>query len=205
MIEFINVYKSFGKKIILDNFNTVIQDGEFVVLRGRSGCGKSTLLNLIGGLEKPDKGEICIDGRPLSKQKNREWILREKVGFLFQNFALVDTKTVMENMELIYRNCRSSFSAEEALDRVGLSEKVGEKVYKLSGGEQQRVAIARLIYKKCDIILADEPTASLDLENAENIIGLLRKLNKTGKTIIMATHDSRLCDCEMRVIELSNT
>lgn len=114
---------------------------------------------------------------------------RTKIGFLFQNFALVDNKTVKENLNLIRKDCKTDLSIEDALQIVGLVEKINKKVYTLSGGEQQRVALARLMLKKCDIVLADEPTGSLDRKNAESVLNILKQLNEKGKTIILVTHD----------------
>jgi len=203
VIEIRNLCKSFGEQSIYDDFSLEIADGDFIVLSGKSGCGKTTLLNIIGGLESVDSGSILVDGVDISKRKNKLSYYQNKVGFLFQNFALVDTKTVRENLELVYKKSRSETSFEDALSNVGLANKIDEKVYKLSGGEQQRVAVARLMIKKCDVILADEPTGSLDKENAREIIRLLTELNHSGKTIVMVTHDEEFKNVGNRVVELS--
>ncbi len=202
MIEFRNVSKAFDEKVLFQDMSLTISDAEFCVIHGHSGCGKSTFLNLISGLEMPDKGDIVIDGRTIRNSKDYDWLFGQKIGLLFQNFALVDTKTAIENLNLIYRKCRSGVTPEEALERVGLIDKADTMVYRLSGGEQQRVAIARLMVKKCDIVLADEPTASLDFDNAQNIIHWLQELHKEGKTIVMATHDSKLFQFGTSEIEL---
>lgn len=202
MIEIKNLHKSFEDCKLFSNFNMTVKDGEFVILSGVSGCGKTTLLNIIGSIEKIDDGEILVDGIDITKQKNQLEYFRTKVGFLFQNFALVDNKTVRENLELIRNESKSDVSIEEALEKVGLTNKIDQKVYKLSGGEQQRVALSRLMVKKCDIILADEPTGSLDKVNAESVIEILKSMNKMGKTVIMATHDENYKKIGTRIIEL---
>lgn len=202
MIEIKNLHKSFEDCKLFSDFNMTVKDGEFVILSGVSGCGKTTLLNIIGSIEKIDDGEILVDGIDITKQKNQLEYFRTKVGFLFQNFALVDNKTVRENLKLIRNESKSDVSIEEALEKVGLSNKIDQKVYKLSGGEQQRVALGRLMVKKCDIILADEPTGSLDKVNAESVIEILKSMNKMGKTVIMATHDENYKKIGTRIIEL---
>lgn len=202
MITIKNLSKSFGEKKLFENYSLQINDGEFVIFTGVSGCGKTTLLNMIGSLESADSGEIEVDGMDITQKKNQREYLKRKVGFLFQNFALVDNKTVEENLKLVKNNCRSGVSIEEALEMVGLSDKAKQKVYSLSGGEQQRAALARLIVKKCDCVLADEPTGSLDRKNADTVFSILEKINESGKTVIMVTHDESFREKGKRVIEL---
>lgn len=202
MIQISNVCKRFENKVLLENFNLNIDDGEFVVFAGKSGCGKTTLLNMIGGLEKPDQGKIIVDGLDLYSKKRKEAYFTYKVGFLFQNFALLETKTVRQNIEMVKKKARNQKSVEEVLEHVNLLDKIDTPVYKLSGGEQQRVALARLMFKKCDIILADEPTGSLDAENTKNVLSILHQMNQEGKTIILVTHDENIIKEESRVIKL---
>lgn len=203
MIKFEKVSKAFGEHILFRGLTFEIEDGEFVIFSGASGCGKTTLLNMIGGLEKLSGGQILVDGINISKRSNQLEYFRSKVGFLFQNFALVENKTVRQNLDLVRKKNRSDVSIEQAVERVGLSDKLDAKVYTLSGGEQQRIALARLMVKKCDLILADEPTGSLDKANAEKIMQILKALNTDqGKTVIMVTHDEELKKQGSRVIEL---
>lgn len=202
MISINNLNKHFGDIVIFDNYNLEIKDGEFVIFSGPSGCGKTTLINMIGGIEPISDGEIHIDEYKLEKKKPSAVFFQKKVGFIFQNFGLVENKTVKQNLNMVDKKFRTEHSMEESLDTVGLLDKMNEKVYRLSGGEQQRVALARLILKQCDVILADEPTGSLDWDNAKIVVDILKKLHSMGKTIIMVTHDSRLLEIAERVIYL---
>ena len=203
MIELKSVSKSFGNEPILDNINLIIDDGEFVIFKGPSGCGKTTLLNMIGSIEPFDSGEILINGLDVSNKKNRQVILSQEVGFLFQEFALVEDKTVKQNLAYVKKKNRTEINMVNALEFVGLNENIlNRKIYTLSGGEQQRVAVARLILKKCNIILADEPTGSLDRDNVDLIFNLLEQINESGKTIVLVTHDQYLCEKGKRIIEI---
>ncbi len=203
MIKLSGVSKSFGERKLFDNLNLEINDGEFVIFMGASGCGKTTLLNIIGGLEEITEGEVLIDGKDIFKSSNHIRLYGEKIGFLFQNFALVEQKTVRENLALVKGKFRSPKTIEAALEEVGLADKIDSKVFTLSGGEQQRVALARLMIKKCDIILADEPTGSLDKANAVAVMEILKEMNtEQHKTVIMVTHDESLKNYGSRIIEL---
>lgn len=202
MIQIRNLTKKFNEKTLFSNFNLDIESGDFVIVSGPSGCGKTTLLNMIGAIEKFDGGTIIVDGIDIKNKKNHLHYFRTKIGFLFQNFALVDHKTVKDNLKLIRKDCKTNLSMEEALALVGLKNKINQKVFTLSGGEQQRVALARLMLKKCDIILADEPTGSLDKKNAEAVLDILKQLNRQGKTIILVTHDETLKKQGNRVVNL---
>ena len=202
MIEIKSLNKKFDEKIVFLDFNLTIENGDFIIFSGPSGCGKTTLLNMIGAIEKIDNGEIIVDGIDIRNKRNHLNYFRTKIGFLFQNFALVDNKTVKENLKFIRKDCKTNLSIEEALSIVGLEEKLNKKVYTLSGGEQQRIALARLMLKKCDIILADEPTGSLDKKNAESVLNILKQLNKQGKTIILVTHDENIKKQGNKVVNL---
>ncbi len=203
MIECKNLTKQYAGMTIIKDLSICINDGEFVCFSGKSGAGKTTLLNMLGLLEEPTSGEILFDGKQVRKNREKLRFFREKVGFIFQNFALVEGKTVKQNLNMVQKKYRNKdVTIDMALNLVGLSHMKNSKVYTLSGGEQQRVALARLYIKQCDIILADEPTGSLDKENATIVLQILRQLNDAGKTIILVTHDLEIkkqCD---RIIEL---
>lgn len=203
MIKLESVSKAFGEHILFRGVTFEIKDGDFVIFSGASGCGKTTMLNMIGGIEPLSGGTITVEGSDISKRKGKLEYFRTKVGFLFQNFALVENKTVKQNLQLVRKKNRSGTTIEQALEKVGLADKIDAKVYTLSGGEQQRVALARLMVKKCDIILADEPTGSLDKANAEKIMSILKELNENEhKTVIMVTHDEELKKQGKTLIEL---
>ena len=202
MIEGRNIVKKFGSKVLFENLNFVIGDGEFVCFSGDSGSGKTTLLNIIGLIEPVDGGELLINGKKYVSQRQKQEYYRTKVGFLFQNFALIENKTVRDNLELIRKDTRTGHTIEEVLERVGLADKIDSKIYTLSGGEQQRAALARLYLKKCDIILADEPTGSLDRRNAQNVMRILTDLNDEGKTVVLVTHDEEIKNMADRMIAL---
>ena len=202
MIEIQKLSKSFGSKTLFQDFNLSIKQGEYVVFSGASGCGKTTLLNMIGSLENYDSGHILVDGLDIGNRKNQQKYLREKVGFLFQNFALMEDKTVMENLEIVKKSNRSAVSIEEVLEKVGMEGSQSSKVYTLSGGEQQRIALARLMIKKCDLILCDEPTGSLDRDNGKKIMDLIMGMNQSGKTVILVTHDETYKSIGGRIVEL---
>lgn len=202
MIEIKNITKSFGNKKIFTDFSMTIPDGAFKIFAGKSGCGKTTLLNMIGAIESPDSGIITVNGLNIYKRANTRKYFSEQVGFLFQNFALIEEETVEDNLNYIQKKHRSGRSMDEILDLLGLLDKKNVEVYKLSGGEQQRIALARLMFKKCDIILADEPTGSLDYENADVVMNILHDFNNQGKTIIMVTHDEKIISEEKDVVRL---
>ncbi|NTY10667.1 ATP-binding cassette domain-containing protein [Exiguobacterium sp. JMULE1] len=202
MIEIRQLTKSFQGKVLFENLSLTISQGDFVIFSGPSGCGKTTLLNMIGALEPIDTGTIVVDGKDITNKRNQLAYFRTKLGFLFQNFALVDQKTVRQNLEIVQKRYRSGKTIEEVLTSVGLSDKIDQKVFMLSGGEQQRVALARLMLKQCDIILADEPTGSLDQANVERVMALLQELNDRGKTIILVTHDEAIKRQGKRLVEI---
>ena len=202
MIEIKNITKSFGNKKIFTDFSMTIPNGAFKIFAGKSGCGKTTLLNMIGAIESPDSGTITVNGLNIHKRANTRKYFSEQAGFLFQNFALIEEETVEDNLNYIQKKHRSGRSMDEILDLLGLLDKKNVEVYKLSGGEQQRIALARLMFKKCDIILADEPTGSLDYENADVVMKILHEFNNQGKTIIMVTHDEKIISEEKDVVRL---
>jgi putative ABC transport system ATP-binding protein len=207
--ELVGVGKSFGGHAVLQGIDLAVMKGEMLAITGKSGSGKSTLLNIIGLLEAADHGDARLFGErsPRVGSAKATRMLRFKLGYLFQNFALIDGESVDNNLRIAQAYTRRSRSGrqearESALEAVGLSNSGGQKVYKLSGGEQQRVAIARLMLKPCDLVLADEPTGSLDVTTADVVLAMLRELNAGGKTMIIVTHDDRVAaECD-RVINL---
>ena len=192
-----NMYKSFKDVEIFRNFNLEVLKNSFTIISGSSGSGKSTLLNIIGLLNTPNKGNIYLFGEknvhPFSRKA--EFLLREKIGYLFQNFALVDNETVEYNLMIALENVKDKNKDNlitKALKEVGLEGYEKKIIYKCSGGEQQRIALARLLLKPCELILADEPTGSLDHDNKMLIVNLLQKMHNDGKTILIVTHDEEL-------------
>lgn len=207
MIELKNITKSFGDNVLFDQFNCSINDGEFLGIKGVSGSGKSTLLNIIGLLEKCDDGQIIIDGEEIdyNNKKQINNLLRKKIGYLFQNFALIDDFSVLKNLSIglsdIPKRERIA-RIKTVLNDLNLNIDIEKEVFKLSGGEQQRIAIARVILQDKSIILADEPTASVDPENRDIILSILKKLNQAGKTIVLVSHDDYVIKQTNRVIYL---
>lgn len=207
MIILQNIQKNFGNKQLFRDFNLHIKPGEFVGIMGKSGQGKTTLLNIIGTLESADVGIVKINGRQAKGRRAKRLLLREKLGFIFQNYALIDNATVKENLEiaLAYKKVAKKKKADllaKALQKVGLTGYEAKKICTLSGGEQQRISIARLLLKDPAIILADEPTGSLDPVNRDHIIALFQELHLTGKTIVMVTHDKELRSVFSRIVDL---
>lgn len=210
MIEFKNVTKKYDH-IVLNKINLKIKDGEFVSLVGPSGAGKSTLLYLLTKEEKPTSGAVFIDNIDIGYISNKDiHMLRRKIGTVFQNFKLLANKTVLENVAFALEV--SGVSQEEInqdvpqlLQIVGLADKINRFPHQLSGGEQQRLAIARALIHRPKIILADEPTGNLDLINSYDVLKLLYKINEFGTTVILATHDREIVNTVgKRVITLED-
>lgn len=216
IIEIKDVCKSFGEKDnrtqVLNNISLTVGKGEFVSLMGASGSGKSTLLYLLGGLDAPDSGEIFLDGRDISKMRDKELsrLRREGLGFVFQFFNLVQNLTVEDNILLpLVMNGKSPKKYRERLngilETVGLSDKRKSYPNRLSGGQQQRCAVARAVIYEPKILLADEPTGSLDSKSGSGIMELFSRINKDKSiTILMVTHSSECAAYSDRVITLSD-
>jgi cell division transport system ATP-binding protein len=199
MIIFDNVFKQYNDTgVALQGVNFHIKEGEFVSIVGQSGAGKSTLLKLIFAEEKPTEGKVFIKGRDITEIKeNKLPILRRHIGVVFQDFKLLDKKTVFENvafaMEVAGKSDKEiENDVPQVVDIVGLSNKLDRYPNELSGGEKQRVSIARALVHRPDIIVADEPTGNLDLVNTWDIVQLLTKINQYGTTVILATHNREI-------------
>lgn len=185
-IDLLNVSKSFGSKKIFTDLNLRFESGKSYALIGGSGSGKSTLLNIIGRLEKIDSGNVLVDEQDIWKIKERTFF-KNTVGYVFQNYSLIENKTVYDNLKLITKDKKI---ITDVLEKVGLSsDYLHQKIYELSGGQAQRVAIARMLMKPRKIILADEPTGALDGEIGKEIIRLLLNETAENRYVIIATHD----------------
>jgi putative ABC transport system ATP-binding protein len=213
IVEAVNLKKTYmlGKVPVeaLRGVNLKVESGDFLAVLGPSGSGKSTLLNLIGALDKPTEGKLLIEGVDVSTLNDNQLAgLRRRVGFVFQFFNLIPRFTARENVELsmsiadIGRAERRK-QAEDLLETVGLKERMNHKPAELSGGEQQRVAIARALANNPRFLLMDEPTGNIDSKTANEIMGLIKKLNEEkGVTIIMVTHDQRLATQAKRAVQM---
>lgn len=211
IVEFKNVsrvYKSGDHELkALDGVNMSLEEGKFVVILGPSGAGKSTLLNLLGGLDSPTSGKIYVQGRDISTLSGDELAeyRAEKVGFVFQFYNLVPTLTVHENVSLVKEISKDALSATKMLEEVGLSDHLRNFPAELSGGEQQRVSIARALAKNPKILLCDEPTGALDSETGVMVLKLLLKMARSyGKTIVIVTHNQNIARMADTVIRVKN-
>ena len=205
LLEVKNVSKIYGELHALSNINLTIRKGDWVAFMGSSGSGKTTMMNIIGCMDKPSIGEVILDGQDITKesQKSLTTIRREKIGLIFQQFHLIPYLTALENVMVAqyYHSIPDEQEALEALERVGLKERAKHLPKQLSGGEQQRVCIARALINNPEIILADEPTGNLDEANEKIVIEILKKLHKEGTTIIVVTHDNEVGDeAERKII-----
>jgi putative ABC transport system ATP-binding protein len=196
----------------LDGVDLVVERGSMVAIMGRSGSGKSTLLNILGGLDRPDEGQVVLDGVDITRLNGRALtrVRREKVGFVFQEFNLIPTLTALENVELPMRYARvppgqRRQRALEALARVGLAHRAHHRPSQLSGGEQQRVTIARALVMRPALVLADEPTGELDSQTAAQVIELMEALNRElGQTFLIVTHDPGVARHCGRIIKMED-
>lgn len=208
MITVSDLSKSYGQRVLWSGLDVEVSAGSMVAVTGESGSGKSTLLNCIGSLETADAGSIFVDGRDvrmLSRRQARKY-RRDDVGYLFQDYALVSDRSVRYNLSLALvgrtRRHAAVSAIEHALEVVGLSGAIDRPVHELSGGEQQRVAIARLLLRNPKIVLADEPTGALDEGNSSMVIELLRGLADRGAAVVIATHDPMVVTACDRVLRL---
>ena len=208
-IQVKNSFKRYqvGETEIIANHdvNFDIEKGEFVIILGASGAGKSTVLNILGGMDTNDEGEVWIDGVNISNfdEKQLTYYRRDDVGFVFQFYNLVPNLTAKENVELAAEIVKDAWDAEEALEAVGLGYRLHNFPAQLSGGEQQRVSIARAIAKKPKILLCDEPTGALDYQTGKQVLKILQEMSRDyGATVIIVTHNTALAPLANRVIHM---
>ena len=206
ILELRDVSKIYESVNALSNINLKVKKGDWIAIMGSSGSGKTTMMNIIGCMDRPSNGQVLINGVDISKenQKNLTNIRREKIGLIFQQFHLISYLTALENVMVAqyYHSMIDEKEALEALRKVGLDDRAKHLPSQLSGGEQQRVCIARALINNPEIILADEPTGNLDEANEVMVIEIFKQLHKEGATIIVVTHDPEVGDEAMRKITL---
>ena len=208
-IEFDSVCRRYqtGEIVIpaVDDVTFKIEKGEFCLIVGTSGAGKSTVLNILGGMDKCDSGKVKVAGKPINELTKQEAVdyRRYDVGFIFQFYNLVPNLTALENVELATQMCKKPIKPEKILEKVGLQERMDNFPSQLSGGEQQRVSIARALAKNPKILLCDEPTGALDYKTSKQILSLLHKTcRETGTTVVVITHNSALAAMADRIITM---
>ncbi len=211
LVRFENVYKKYtmGEVTInaVEDVSFEIEEGEFAVIVGPSGAGKTTILNILGGMDNVSKGNIIVDGRNISAFKDKSLIeyRRFSIGFVFQFYNLIPNLTARENVELASQICKNPMEAEQALKSVGLENRLDNFPSQLSGGEQQRVSIARALAKRPKILLCDEPTGALDYKTGKQIIRLLQETcKKENMTVVLITHNSAICGVADRIIRMNS-
>ncbi|MGL4306430.1 MAG: ATP-binding cassette domain-containing protein [Mycobacteriaceae bacterium] len=206
MISVMQAHKSFGTRALWSNINFEVTQGQMFAIVGPSGSGKSTLLNCLGTLESFDSGQVLVYGKNIvnNSSRQRRLLRRDVLGYLFQDYALIDNASVAYNLSIAARSAQKK-EYEKALDRVGLAGRSKEKVFRLSGGEQQRVALARLMVKQPRIVLADEPTGALDHGNADMVVEVLKDMSKNGVAVVIATHNDHVVQACDSVLDLSKT
>lgn len=209
IVKLDNIHKGFNGRKVLENISFSIQNGEMVAIMGKSGAGKTTLLNIIGLIAKPSSGNLYLfNEQNVDINDKRSMLLRRhNIGYLFQNYGLVEDETVKWNLNIALEYKKLSKKEreqkiKEALRILNLEHLMKKKVYTLSGGEQQRIAMLKLYLQESRLILADEPTGSLDEKNRDIILQMLKNFNNEGKTIIIVTHDKYVADACSRVINL---
>ncbi len=205
------VSKIYGNKevriVAVDEISFSIDQGEFVVVVGPSGAGKTTVLNILGGMDQATSGEVWVDGSDVAKYNSRQLTRyrREDIGFVFQFYNLVPNLTALENVELALQICKDPLDAKTVLQEVGLQERMANFPAQLSGGEQQRVSIARALAKNPKLLLCDEPTGALDYQTGKAILKLLQDMcRERGMTVIVITHNSALTPMADKVIRIKN-
>ncbi len=206
LLELKSISKIYGDLHALDNVSLKVEKGEWVAIMGPSGSGKSTMMNIIGCMDKPTSGQVLLDGVDISKESDRNLtaIRRDKIGLIFQQFHLVNYLTALENVMVAqyYHSVPDEAEAMEALRRVGLADRAKHLPSQLSGGEQQRVCIARALINYPELILADEPTGNLDEANENIVLEIFRQLHAEGTTLVVVTHDPEVGEVAQRTVVL---
>ena len=208
LLELKNITKRYGSLYALDNVSLSIDKGEWIAIMGPSGSGKSTMMNIISCMDKPTEGQVIFDGRDITKDSRRKLteFHRDKIGLVFQQFHLINYLNAVENVMIAqyYHSMPDEKEALEALERVGLKDRAKHLPSQLSGGEQQRVCIARALINSPELILADEPTVNLDEVNENIVLDLFRQLHKEGTSLIVVTHDPEVGEVAERVVRLEH-
>ena len=208
ILKLVDVSKIYGELKALDKINLSVEKGEWISIMGPSGSGKTTMMNIIGAMDKPSLGEVILDGEDIAKKSPKELtvIRRDKIGLIFQQFHLVNYLSALENvmMSQYYHSMPDAQEAMEALAAVGLADRAKHLPNQLSGGEQQRVCIARALINHPAILLADEPTGNLDEKNEYIVLDIFEKLHNAGSTIIVVTHDPEVGEESERMITLEH-
>jgi putative ABC transport system ATP-binding protein len=208
LLEMSGVSKNYGALKALQNIDLSVRRGEWLAIMGPSGSGKTTMMNIIGCMDKPSAGDVILDGVNISRENARglTTIRRDKIGLIFQQFHLVNYLTALENVMVAqyYHSMPDEKEAMEALDRVGLTDRAKHLPSQLSGGEQQRVCIARALINYPALILADEPTGNLDEANEQIVIDIFKRLHAEGSTIIVVTHDPEVAEDAERTVVLEH-
>ena len=208
ILKLVDVSKIYGELKALDKINLSVEKGEWISIMGPSGSGKTTMMNIIGAMDKPSLGEVILDGEDIAKKSPKELtvIRRDKIGLIFQQFHLVNYLSALENvmMSQYYHSMPDAQEAMEALTAVGLADRAKHLPNQLSGGEQQRVCIARALINHPAILLADEPTGNLDEKNEYIVLDIFEKLHNAGSTIIVVTHDPEVGEESERMITLEH-
>lgn len=208
LLELKDVSKIYGDLHALDHVNLTVDKGEWIAIMGPSGSGKSTMMNIIGCMDKPTEGQVILDGVDISRESNRKLteLHRDKIGLVFQQFHLINYLTAVENVMVAqyYHSMPDEKEALEALDRVGLADRARHLPSQLSGGEQQRVCLARALINSPELILADEPTGNLDETNENIVLDLFKGLHKEGTSLIVVTHDPEVGEVAERIVHLNH-